>query len=141
LRIDMNRRSVLPRSQSLKETLKVTIFARILRHGLLRISRRALVMVVLATYVFAGAMHGLCEFDVTNPSGATTVSLAEKAIGHSDKGVVADNHCHGCFSVTAQPLVFAAMPVSIETRTAVFHDVERRSLPRGIDPPPPKFLT
>ncbi|MGM4885619.1 hypothetical protein AB7813_05705 [Tardiphaga sp. 20_F10_N6_6] len=119
----------------------MTIFARIFRHGLLRISRRALVMVVLATYMFAGAMHGLCEFDVTNPSGATIVSLAEKAIGHSDKGVVADNHCHGCFSVTAQPLVFAAMPVSIETRTAVFHDVERGSLPRGIDPPPPKFLT
>ncbi len=67
----MNRRSVLPRSQSLKETLKVTIFARIFRHGLLRIPRRALVMVVLATYVFAGAMHGLCECDVTNPSGAT----------------------------------------------------------------------
>ncbi|MGM4988210.1 hypothetical protein [Tardiphaga sp. 841_E9_N1_2] len=119
----------------------MTIFARIFRHGLLRISRRALVMVVLATYMFAGAMHGLCEFDVTNLSGATIVSLAEKAIGHSDKGVVADNHCHGCFSVTAQPLVFAAMPVSIETRTAVFHDVERGSLPRGIDPPPPKFLT
>ncbi|WP_441242057.1 hypothetical protein [Tardiphaga sp. 768_D3_N2_1] len=119
----------------------MTIFARIFRHGLLRISRRALVMVVLATYVFAGAMHGLCECDVTNPSGTTIVSLAEKAIGHSDKGVVADNHCHGCFSVTAQPLVFTAMPVSIETRTAVFHDIERRSLPRGIDPPPPKFLT
>lgn len=137
----MNRRSVLPRAQSLKETLEVTIFARIFRHSLLRTPRKALAMVVLATYILAGAMHGFCEFDVTNPSGATIVSLAEKGMSHSDKGGVADNHCHGCFSVTAQPLVFAAMPVSIETRTVVFHDVERRSLPRGIDPPPPKFLT
>jgi hypothetical protein len=120
----------------------VTLFARIFRHGPLRFSRKALVMVVLASYLFAGAMHGLFELDVTNANGATIVSLVDQEPGHSDKGIVADHHCHGCFTVSMPaPLVGTVLTAEISSRSAVAHDVERRSLPRGIDPPPPKSLT
>lgn len=119
----------------------MTFFARMFRCRMLRLPRRAVVAFVLATYLITGAMHGLCGLDVTNPSLETIMSIADKGIGHSDMGTVADNHCHGCFSMTAEPLVFAAKPFSPETRTFVVHDTERRGLPRAIDPRPPKFLT
>jgi len=119
----------------------VTLFARIFRHGPLRFSRKALVMVVLASYLFAGAMHGLFELDVTNASGAALVSLVDQDPGHSDKGIVADHHCHGCFSVSASAPVVVAIAEELVSRQSVVHDVERRGLPRGIDPPRPKSLT
>jgi hypothetical protein len=119
----------------------VTFFARMSRSRILRLPRRALVAFVLATYLITGAMHGLCGLDVTNPSLETIMSIADKGVGHSDMGTVADNHCHGCFFMTAEPHVTTAKPVAVKTRTVAFVDIERRSLPRGIDPPPPKFLT
>ncbi|UGV26978.1 hypothetical protein E0H22_15555 [Rhodopseudomonas boonkerdii] len=119
----------------------MTFLARIFRRGPLRFSRKALVMVVLASYLFAGAMHGLFELDVTNAGGASIVSLADQDPGPSDKGVLADHHCHGCFSVSMPAPVVIASSVELATRPAVMHDLERRSLPRGIDPPPPKSLT
>lgn len=119
----------------------MTFFARMSRSRILRLPRRALVAFVLATYLVTGAMHGLCGLDVTNPSVETIMSIADRGIGHSDMGTVADNHCHGCFSMTAEPLAATAKPVSHEARSIVFHDAERRGLPRAIDPRPPKFLT
>lgn len=119
----------------------MTLFARIFRHGPLRFSRKALVMVVLASYLFAGAMHGLFELDVTSANGATVVSLVDQEPGHSDKGIVADHHCHGCFSVSTPAPFVVATTAELVSRQTVVHDVERRSLPRGIDPPPPKSLT
>jgi hypothetical protein len=118
----------------------VTLFARIFRHGPLRFSRKALVMVVLASYMFAGAMHGLFELDVTSGSGATIVSLVDQDAGHSDKGIVADHHCHGCFSVSMPAPLVVAVASELFVRPAMLQDVERRCLPRNIDPPPPKFL-
>jgi H+/Cl- antiporter ClcA len=119
----------------------VTLFARIFRHGPLRFPRKALVMVVLASYLFAGAVHSLLELDVTNATGSAIASLVDQNSGHSDPGVVADHHCHGCFSVS-MPAPAGAVVVAFEMtgRPAVQHDVRRRSLPRGIDPPPPKTL-
>jgi hypothetical protein len=118
----------------------VTFFARMSHSRILRLPRRALVAFVLATYLFTGAMHGLCGLDVTNASVETIMSIADRGIGHSDMGTVADNHCHGCFSITAEPLMVSVQPIAVKTRTVGFIDVERCSLPRGIDPPPPKFL-
>lgn len=131
---------MIPRSHQSHEAL-VTLFARISRSRILRLPRRALVAFVLATYLITGAMHGLCGLDVTNASVETIMSIADRGIGHSDMGTVADNHCHGCFSMTAQPLIVTAKPIALETRTLVFHDSERRGLPRAIDPRPPKSLT
>lgn len=119
----------------------MTLFARMSRSRILRLPRSVMVAFVLATYLFTGAMHGLCGLDVTNPSVETIMSIADKGIGHSDMGTVADNHCHGCFSMTAEAPALTAQPVAITPRPLAFHDVVRRSLPRGIDPPPPKFLT
>lgn len=119
----------------------MTLFARMSRFQLLRLPRRALVAFVLATYLVTGIMHGLCGLDVTNPSVETIMSIADKGIGHSDMGTVADNHCHGCFSMTAEPLAVTAKPIAHEIRVIVSHDTERRGLPRAIDPRPPKILT
>ncbi|QUS40889.1 hypothetical protein RPMA_20130 [Tardiphaga alba] len=115
----------------------MTFFARMSRSRILRLPRRALVAFVLATYLITGAMHGLCGLDVTNASVETIMSIADRGIGHSDMGTVADNHCHGCFSMTAEPLVFTTKPVSLKTRALVFHDDQRREWPGAIDPRPP----
>lgn len=119
----------------------MTLFARMSRSRILRLPRRVLVAFVLATYLITGAMHGLCGLDVTNPSVETIMSIADRGIGHSDMGTVADNHCHGCFSMTAEPLVVTAKPVVLAVRTIASFDTERRGLPRAIDPRPPKILT
>ncbi len=118
----------------------MTSSARIFGYGLLRIPRKALVAVMLAAYIVAGAMHGLCGFDVTTPSGTAIFSFAQTGIDHSDKGTVADQHCHGCFSVSIPAPIVVAVSTEIVTRHAVLHEAVRRGLPRGIDPPPPKFL-
>lgn len=119
----------------------MTLFARMSRSRILRLPRRVLVACVLVTYLITGAMHGLCGLDVTNPSLETIMSIADKGIGHSDMGTVADNHCHGCFFMMAEPLVVTSKPFVIATRMVAFYDAERRGLPRAIDPRPPKSLT
>lgn len=109
--------------------------------GKLCFLRRVMAVLVLLTYLFAGAAHELFDLDVATPSGSGVVSLAEKGIGHPDQGGAAENHCHGCFSVSIEAAT-SVLPVDIVlVRTRSYHDIERRSLPRGIDPPPPKFLT
>jgi hypothetical protein len=111
------------------------------QHGPLRASRKVMAMLVLATYVFAGALHGICELDVTNPSGTAISFLADNGVDHPDRGVVADHHCHGCFSVAIPaPIVIAAVG-EMSVRTVPHHETVRHSMPYGIDPPPPKFLT
>lgn len=98
-------------------------------------------MFVLTMYLFGGVLHGLCDFDVTNVSGKTVVSLVDKGLGHSEKGVAADHHCHGCFSVSMPAPVMGTAVVVATVKVAPVLDVVRRGLPPGIDPPPPKFLT
>jgi hypothetical protein len=116
----------------------VTLFTRMSRSRILRLPRRVLVAFVLATYLIGGAVHGLCGLDVTNPSLETIMSVADKGVGHGDTGAVADNHCHGCFFMMAEPLVVTARPVPVVARTVASHDTEHRGLPRAIDPRPPK---
>ncbi|MCK1698779.1 hypothetical protein [Bradyrhizobium sp. 144] len=73
------------------------------RFGLVlpRSLRGAMAMFVIAMYLLGGVLHGVCDLDVTNPSSSkSALSLAEKGVGHSDKGAVADHHCHSCFSVS-----------------------------------------
>jgi hypothetical protein len=119
----------------------VTLFARMSSSRILCLPRRALVAFVLAVYLIGGAVHGLCGLDVTNPSLETIMSAADKGADHSDMGTVADNHCHGCFFMMAEPLVITAKPLAVVARTVASYDTEHRGLPRAIDPRPPKFLT
>jgi hypothetical protein len=103
--------------------------------------RGAITMVVLTMYLVAGVLHGVCDLDVINSSSKFVVSLAEKGAGHSDEGSLADHHCHGCFFASVPAPVVAAVAVMPNNKVAPTLRVERRGLPPGLDPPPPKFLT
>jgi hypothetical protein len=104
---------------------------------------------VVMTYLFVGALHG--HFDIVQTSSGVMVALGEMAVGnsdtdagrsdvgHSDKGVVADHACHGCFSVSMPALVTAASTVNTPVQIAFHHDAERLGQLSVIDPPPPKF--
>lgn len=120
---------------------QVTLSSRKLCLAMPRRVRGALALFVLAVYLFGGVLHGLCDLDVTNASDRTVISLADKDSGHSEKGVVADHHCHGCFSVSLPAPAFGAMEVMPTVKVVAALDAGRRGLPPGIDPPPPKFLT
>ena len=113
--------------------------ARHQRSSALRVPRRAVAALVVVIYVLAGALHGLCDLDVTNPSGKISISLADKSTGHSEKGALG-HHCHGCFSVSVPAPVTAAMDIELTHKLVVASVVLRRGLPPGIDPPPPKYL-
>lgn len=121
----------------------MTSSARKLHDSLMRISRKAVVMLVLVTYLFAGALHGFCDIDVTNPSGMAVVSLSESGSGKAagENAVVAEHHCHGCFSVSVPAPATTAAVVELAIKTVFHHDTDRRDVPHGIDLPPPKTLT
>ena len=69
------------------------------RPKFLRPPRKIAAVFVMAMYLLAGALHTLCDLDVTNASDNTAISI-NKDVGQSEKGVVAEHHCHGCFSVS-----------------------------------------
>ncbi|MDA9409842.1 MULTISPECIES: hypothetical protein [unclassified Bradyrhizobium] len=110
-------------------------------HALPRSLRGAMTIFVLAMYLIAGVLHGVCDLDVTNSSSKSVISLAEKGAGHSDKGSLADHHCHGCFSVSVPAPVVAAVALMPSVKVVPMLQITRRGLPPGIDPPPPKSLT
>ncbi|WP_416194104.1 hypothetical protein [Nitrobacter sp. TKz-YC01] len=99
-----------------------------------------MVVLVLGIYLSAGLLHGVCDFDVTNPSGKEIISLVDKSDGAFKHGVVG-HHCHGCFSVSVPVPVLAARTILPAREVTVAHVILRRGLSPGIDPPPPKFLT
>ena len=112
------------------------------RLALPRRLRGVLALFVLAIYLLGGVLHGLCDLDVTNAAGDAVISLADTgAAGHSDKGAIADHHCHGCFSVSIPAPAIGAADVMPTVKVMAVREVGRRGLPPGIDPPPPKFLT
>ncbi|MCP3408940.1 hypothetical protein [Bradyrhizobium sp. CCGB01] len=77
----------------------------------LRHWRGLLAVLVAVTYLFAGAAHGLCDIDVTSPSGGSEIAaiVDDGSAGHGDHKALAGHHCHGCFSVAiAQPQHSAA---------------------------------
>lgn len=101
----------------------------------------AAVFLMLA-YLFAGALHGLCDLDVTNPSGEAIIAMSTAAdMDAAGKGIAAEHHCHGCFSVSIPAPMQAS--ATVEPRVAALpqprsHDSD---LVPGIDTPPPKPLT
>ena len=118
-------------------TLLATRSGRVLPRSL----RGAMAMFVMMMYLVAGVLHGLCDLDVTNSSPKIVFSLADKGVGHSDKGSLADHHCHGCFSVSVPAPVVEAVALTPTVKVVPMLQVERHGLPPGIDPPPPKSLT
>lgn len=113
--------------------------SRLFHRNCLYVPRRALTLLVLMAYLCVGALHGLCDLDVSKPSGAVVASLVQEGTGHSDRGIVADHHCHGCFSVSVpSPMASAATISEMSVKLSFHHDAERRSFSDGIDLPPPK---
>lgn len=97
---------------------------------------RAAAAFVLTMYMLAGAFH---DFDVASPAGALVVSMSQDG-GQSGKGIAAEHHCHGCFSVSMPAPVTAVADLTRAQDMLVLLDVSRRGLPPRIDLPPPKLL-
>jgi hypothetical protein len=95
----------------------------------------------MIAYVLAGALHGSCDLDVTNPAGKPEiVSLLGGKSGHSEKGI-SDHHCHGCFSVAVPRPVLS--PASFELASTLNWPlaIVRAGLTSDTESPPPKHLT
>jgi hypothetical protein len=138
LRIDIRPDAVLAGKTVNSRIVAVTPTHRHVR--LLCRPARAVAVLVLAMYVFAGALHAFHDFDVANASGKVIVSI-NKDGSQSEKGIAAEHHCHGCFSVSIPAPVAAEAAITLVRDVLVLQDIQRRGLPPGIDPPPPKFLT
>ena len=107
-----------------------------------RSARGIAIVLLIVSHLFAGALHSLSDFDVTHPSGPSRITaLVQSNVGQPDEGVVADHHCHGCFSVSLPSRVVAA--VSVEPLSTVFPQLRTlgSDLTPGVDTPPPKHLT
>ena len=99
-------------------------------------------MLLMLTYVFGGLIHGLTDISPFNsPVNAVVFSSVDADDGHSDKGIAAEHHCHGCFSVS----IFALpqMSATVEPRIASlpYPQVGHWDRIPELDTPPPKFLT
>ncbi|MGB5902481.1 MAG: hypothetical protein WBF99_18240 [Xanthobacteraceae bacterium] len=112
--------------------------SRLFHRSFLQVPRRTITLLVLMTYLCVGALHGLCDLELSKPSGSVVVSLVQEGTGHSDAGIVADHHCHGCFSVSVPaPLTFATIS-EVPMKLSFYQDADRRVFFGGIDLPPPK---
>ena len=109
---------------------------------LLRAPRGIAAVFLIVAYLLSGALHQYLDVDVTAPGGSFAVSMSStKDTDTSGKGVAAENHCHGCFSVSVPaPALATAM---IETKAAAVPQPpsDGSDLVPGIDTPPPKLLT
>jgi hypothetical protein len=110
-------------------------------HELPRALRRAMAMFVIGMYLVAGVLHGAGDLDITSPSSKILMSLDSKSTGHSEKGSVADHHCHGCFSVSVPVPAVAGVAMMPAVEVVPLVEVARHGLTPGIDLPPPKHLT
>lgn len=110
------------------------------RLPLLRLPRRFFAAFVLMMYLLAGALHELYDLDVANNSGTSIVASIKDDIGQSEKGVVAEHHCHGCFSVAVPAPITTSFVLSPTHKVSVASSILLRGLPLGLDPPPPKFF-
>jgi hypothetical protein len=101
---------------------------------------RALAALVLSIYFLAGVLHGLHGVDVASPAGEMIVSINQDG-DSSEKGIAAEHHCHGCFSVSIPAPLIAAAGAKPAQEVVIPRDIQRRGRALGIDPPPPKLLT
>lgn len=107
----------------------------------LRNWRGLLAVLVAGAYLLSGALHGLHDLDVTNPSGGSEIAATlDHGASHGDHKALASHHCHGCFSAA----VFE--PVQSVAITDPFVSVKPRRQPAitGVIPdtesPPPKQM-
>jgi hypothetical protein len=108
----------------------------------LRTLRGFLAACVMIAYVLAGALHGVCDLDVTNPAAGSEIAsvLGDKS-GHSEQKGISEHHCHGCFSVAVpQPVLSVAnFELSSSPNWPLAKDCV--GLTPDTESPPPKHLT
>lgn len=103
-------------------------------------------MAVLCTlvYLLAGALHGACDIDVTKPAlqGIAVMTAASDA-DHSaaDKALIADHHCHGCFSVSIATPVTASAPIAFAAPIVAVAQPDHVGTAPMLETPPPRHLT
>ena len=95
-------------------------------------------------YVLSGVLHGLVDVGVAIRSGsASAIVLMDGKDSQSPEwGLVADHHCHGCFSVSV-PAPAQQAELALDLKIA---ELPKSAAPlygnvSGLDPPPPKSLT
>lgn len=109
------------------------------RLGSSRMVRRGTAVVVLAIYLLAGALHGVCGIDVAHAGGGQTMSNHVKDDSrHAEQSLVPDAHCHGCFPVFISAPPTAGTVMAPVLRSVAVLDLNLRILPPGVDTPPPK---
>ena len=116
----------------------------IICRGLSRIQRHGVVVVLVFAYLFTFVSHVHVDHKA-QASGVMEISFNDShSTDDSDRdeaGHKAGCHCHAWFpALTAS---FAATAVSFDIGAARFDwpTILRNGVQRGIDPPPPKFLT
>lgn len=104
--------------------------------------RKLAASILILVYLLGGSLHALCNLDVTKPASIAEASVsAAKDVGSSSHGVMADHHCHGCFSVSIPtPSLVSALVEPMVTTVQSKQWFGTGSIP-AIDTPPPKFLT
>ena len=109
----------------------------------LRSLRRIVAACLMLAYVLTGALHGICDLDVTNPAGKSEISsLLDGKTGHPEqKGAVSVHHCHGCFSVAVPQPPAAEASVEFAWPAAWPPSNERAGRMLDTELPPPKHLT
>jgi len=107
----------------------------------LRTPRGIAVVFLMLTYIFGGLVHGLTDAGAFNlPVSAEISTSVDSSDGHSDKGTVADHHCHGCFSVSKStpPQVLATVELGIAPLALL--QAGRWDRVPELDTPPPRLL-
>ncbi|WP_315832670.1 hypothetical protein [Bradyrhizobium prioriisuperbiae] len=110
--------------------------------------RRVMVVLCTLVYLVAGALHGACDIDVTKPApqgirdGIAVIS-AVSDVGHNtaDKALIADHHCHGCFSVSIADPATTLAPVAFAGPIPVVAQPDQVGAAPMLETPPPKHLT
>ncbi|ULL01617.1 hypothetical protein [Bradyrhizobium sp. I71] len=95
-------------------------------------------------YLLPGILHGFVDVDVADRYGSsTTIFLMDgKSSQSSERGLVADHHCHGCFSVSVPaPAQQAELAPGLKVAELPKSAAPLYGNVRGLDPPPPKSLT
>jgi hypothetical protein len=117
----------------------VSIVATVFGHDRLRRPRGILTVLLTVVYMVVGALHGVCDLDVTNRSGKSVVTMsAGTDTDASGKAMAAEHHCHGCFSVSMPTPVQAASMIEPKVARLAETPSDGSDLIRGIDTPPPK---
>ena len=104
-----------------------------------RTLRGIVAIVVMVMYVLVGALHGLCEIDVTNPGGQDVIAMStsENTDGPG-KAAGGEHHCHGCFSVSVPTPLHASAVIESKVAGLTQPPADGSGLVPAIDTPPPK---